>query len=95
MKLLGLFSSLKYNSCNAGLLKYIKHNIIKNQSNTISLLNCGANISMDIADISTLPLYNSDYYKNSALLPLSIIEYQLLLRNCDAIIFSSSEFPLG
>lgn len=84
MKILGICSSIRKASCNSGLLLSAKYLGAPNIPN----------VSMEVANIHELPLFNLDHYESFEMHdPIRLFQKQL--SECDGILFAASEYPHG
>ena len=63
-------------------------------------------VAVDLADLASLPLFNSDYFLRSSppifpstrtfgRLPYTVEKFHQQLRDADAVLFAAAEFPVG
>ncbi|ETO17363.1 NADPH-dependent FMN reductase, partial [Reticulomyxa filosa] len=80
----GISGSLRKGSANTGLLRFVQKNVPKN-------------VDFEIADLSEIPLYNSDLndMKDENNDPKAVVAFRKKIRQSDAILFASTEYNYG
>lgn len=79
MKLVGISGSLRKNSLNTALLEHVAANLPDG-------------VTLQIADISQVPLFNQDLEQNP---PESVDRFKSLVAHADGVLFASPEYNHG